>query len=128
MARYCCIFGAPLLPILVMILVGGGGGLADAFSTPSGSVYFRQAPSVHRLGSRSDNSDIKKYSTAWSLYMSSEATPTAVPAPEESSTGSEPLFEGFGKGVLRDYKSRLPLYKSDLKDGFNVQVRYGHNW
>jgi len=34
----------------------------------------------------------------------------------------EPLFEGFGKGLLRDYKARLPLYMSDIKDGFNIQV------
>jgi hypothetical protein len=35
----------------------------------------------------------------------------------------EPLFEGMGKGVFRDYKERLPIYWSDIKDGLNVQVR-----
>ena len=33
----------------------------------------------------------------------------------------EKLFEGFGKGVVRDYKMRLPFYKSDIKDGLNIQ-------
>lgn len=39
-----------------------------------------------------------------------------------AATVNEPLFEGFGEGVLRDYKARLPLYLSDIKDGLNVQV------
>ena len=34
----------------------------------------------------------------------------------------ERLFEGLGKGVIRDYKARLPLFASDIKDGLNVQV------
>jgi hypothetical protein len=34
----------------------------------------------------------------------------------------EKLLEGLGKGILRDYKARLPLYGSDIKDGLNVQV------
>mmetsp|Transcript_22334 Transcript_22334/g.28174 ORF Transcript_22334/g.28174 Transcript_22334/m.28174 type:complete len:588 (-) Transcript_22334:106-1869(-) len=33
----------------------------------------------------------------------------------------EPLIESFGKGILRDYKARLPLYGSDIKDGLNTQ-------
>jgi hypothetical protein len=33
----------------------------------------------------------------------------------------EPLFEGFGKGILRDYKARLPYYWSDVKDGVSTQ-------
>ena len=38
-------------------------------------------------------------------------------------SAKEPLFEGLGKGVLRDYKARLPLFWSDIKDGLNIQVR-----
>jgi hypothetical protein len=34
----------------------------------------------------------------------------------------EKLLEGLGRGILRDYKARLPLYGSDIKDGLNVQV------
>lgn len=33
----------------------------------------------------------------------------------------EPLFEGIGKGIGRDYKARLPLFASDVKDGLNSQ-------
>ena len=32
-----------------------------------------------------------------------------------------PLFEPFLAGILRDYRMRLPLYKSDVTDGLNVQ-------
>ena len=32
-----------------------------------------------------------------------------------------PLFEPFLKGIKRDYKMRLPLYKSDVTDGLNSQ-------
>ena len=43
---------------------------------------------------------------------------------EDSKNGvaKEQLFESFGKGILRDYKMRLPFFKSDIKDGLNVQV------
>lgn len=37
------------------------------------------------------------------------------------SNKSSALFEGFGKGILRDYKNRLPLFASDITDGLNVQ-------
>lgn len=32
-----------------------------------------------------------------------------------------PLFESPFKGIARDYKMRLPLYKSDVADGLNTQ-------
>lgn len=32
-----------------------------------------------------------------------------------------PLFESLLKGIRRDYKMRLPLYKSDVTDGLNTQ-------
>jgi len=47
------------------------------------------------------------------------STPTA--ASETSDAKEDPLFEGIGKGIMRDFKGRLPLYKSDIKDGLNVQ-------
>ena len=40
----------------------------------------------------------------------------------EPDVPKEPLFEAFEKGVLRDYKARLPYMKSDIKDGLNIQV------
>jgi len=51
-----------------------------------------------------------------SKLQMSQSTSVA-PSPEENSA----LFEGFGKGIARDYKARLPLYKSDITDGLNVQ-------
>lgn len=41
---------------------------------------------------------------------------------EETVGGSdESLFEAPFKGIIRDYKRRLPLYKSDILDGLNSQ-------
>lgn len=42
-----------------------------------------------------------------------------VSAPAEGEKQS--LFEKFGTGIRRDVKARLPFYKSDIKDGLNVQ-------
>lgn len=36
-------------------------------------------------------------------------------------SSSEALFEGPGLGIRRDYKMRLPYFKSDIKDGLNIQ-------
>jgi hypothetical protein len=44
------------------------------------------------------------------------------PAAEDEVKPSENIFEPIGKGILRDYKARLPLFASDIKDGLNVQV------
>jgi hypothetical protein len=45
----------------------------------------------------------------------------AVPPESEPDIEKEPLFEGVGRGILRDYRKRLPLLKSDITDGLNVQ-------
>jgi hypothetical protein len=39
----------------------------------------------------------------------------------ENNKDDETLFEGPFKGIIRDYKARLPLFASDIKDGLNVQ-------
>jgi hypothetical protein len=72
------------------------------------------------------------------LSMASDVvSPTTSPLQEDhdddgspsSCTSSDaiedraPLFESFGRGVIRDFRMRLPFYKSDITDGFNVQVR-----
>jgi len=36
-------------------------------------------------------------------------------------SSDEPMFEGIGKGINRDWKARFPLYKSDITDGLNTQ-------
>lgn len=38
-----------------------------------------------------------------------------------ASSDSEPMFESFGTGVKKDYKARLPFFKSDITDGLNTQ-------
>ncbi|GKY91912.1 hypothetical protein MPSEU_000162800 [Mayamaea pseudoterrestris] len=48
-------------------------------------------------------------------------TPLNGETVQESSKNDAPLFEGFGKGIVRDYKARLPYYWSDFKDGLNGQ-------
>jgi hypothetical protein len=51
------------------------------------------------------------------LSMSVLATDTS----DAGSDDAEPLFEPLGVGIKRDYGGRLPLYKSDITDGINVQ-------
>ena len=53
-----------------------------------------------------------------SLYMSSSTAEVAV---ETNDDNNPPLFEPLLKGIKRDYKMRLPLYKSDVTDGLNSQ-------
>ena len=48
---------------------------------------------------------------------------TSAVEEEDGVRGSKdpPLFEAPFKGIARDYKMRLPLYGSDIKDGLNSQ-------
>lgn len=46
---------------------------------------------------------------------------SAAVAEEEEDNGSDTLFEGIGVGIKRDYKKRLPFFKSDIQDGLNTQ-------
>jgi len=50
--------------------------------------------------------------------MSSTTAEAAVETNDDEDT---PLFEPLLKGIKRDYKMRLPLYKSDVTDGLNSQ-------
>ncbi|KAL7580104.1 hypothetical protein ACA910_012865 [Epithemia clementina (nom. ined.)] len=40
---------------------------------------------------------------------------------QDDTNNDDKLFESFGKGIIRDYKARLPLFWSDIADGLNVQ-------
>jgi len=62
------------------------------------------------------HSRIHKYKTS-SLPLSM-STAAAV---ESDDAKDPPLFETVFKGICRDYKMRLPLYKSDIADGLNTQ-------
>ena len=61
---------------------------------------------------------ILKQTKSTSLYMSSTTAEAAVETNDDEET---PLFEPLLKGIKRDYKMRLPLYKSDVTDGLNSQ-------
>ena len=49
------------------------------------------------------------------------STSTSTRSSDTAFIGDETLFEGFGKGILRDYKMRLPFFKDDIKDGLSSQ-------
>ena len=55
--------------------------------------------------------------------ISTSMTEIQMPEEEEEEHDNGQLFEAPGKGILRDYKARLPLMRSDITDGLNVQVR-----
>jgi hypothetical protein len=85
---------------------------AHSFTAPLSSVASRVFTPA---------ANIKYFSPAVSngrstLSMAADVVATPEEPPKEK------LFEGFGKGILRDYKARLPFYGSDVKDGLNVQV------
>ncbi|EJK66215.1 hypothetical protein THAOC_12878, partial [Thalassiosira oceanica] len=49
------------------------------------------------------------------------ASTSAAMEEEDGGSKDPPLFEAPFKGIARDYKMRLPLYGSDIKDGLNSQ-------
>lgn len=49
------------------------------------------------------------------------AAVTADGGDDDENNKDPPLFEPFLEGIVRDYRMRLPLYKSDVTDGLNVQ-------
>ena len=53
--------------------------------------------------------------------MSSDAAVASPEGDNDNNEIPEKIFEGLGKGIRRDYKMRLPLYGSDIRDGLNVQ-------
>jgi len=82
----------------------------SAFHVPSNSLSRSAVPiklKQQQLVSKNDGSRLSM----------ADATAASL---EDSSSG-ESMFEGFGKGIKRDYKARLPFYKSDIKDGLNIQ-------
>jgi hypothetical protein len=84
---------------------------ANGFTIPSSSITTRAwTGSNVRLVPQSPGSKS-------TLYMSAE-----VAAEPESDDSDDTLFEGFGKGIKRDFKARLPFLKSDITDGLNAQV------
>jgi hypothetical protein len=103
----------------------------SSHSTTTTTLSFAQSknrPSLLPVGisgvGRHYSHYLKTTTTSKNVYRASSllnvgtTTEDAVAAVQNN---DEKLFEGFGKGILRDYKMRLPFYKSDIKDGLNVQ-------
>ena len=84
-----------------------------AFSATTRAVTSSQLSLIHSGRSLNKGKINSSPSTSTQLYSSTTSS--------SSSSNSEPLIEPIGKGIARDYKARLPLYKSDITDGLNVQ-------
>jgi hypothetical protein len=83
---------------------------ATAFTAPSTSIVSRAV-----VGNNVRLIPKSPYQSRSPLYMTAEVA-------TEGGESGEKLFEGFGKGIVRDFKARIPFLKSDVKDGLNVQV------
>ena len=85
--------------------------LSTGLSTSAWSVsQIGQRSYVHAHVARSNCSSKKSF-----LWMST-ITPANIQDEEDKK-----IFEPLCKGVLRDFRRRLPLYKSDIRDGINAQ-------
>lgn len=80
----------------------------EAFQTAS-RLYSVRLPSVASSSTRLHST---KEKTDTPLDVISLTEPVEAP--------KEPLLEGFGRGVRRDFAARLPYWKSDFTDGFKV--------
>jgi len=100
---------AKLTWILINCALINDWNVVSSFSGPSqlSSINSRIITPVHIIAQHDRMFKSKKQG----LHMS---TTTA-------SSDSEPMFESFGTGVKKDYKARLPLFKSDITDGLNTQ-------
>ena len=95
--------------------------LSHSSMTTRSSLMYSQSPHFHPSSTNhvviNHSNQNKKALFKTILQMStSSSTATTLDNQEEQS-----LFEPIGKGIIRDYKARLPLYTSDIKDGLNTQ-------
>lgn len=86
----------------------------DAFSAPNqfsslSNHAFTSSQTKIKSPTISSSTLAKKYE----LYNSASAV--------GDNQAPEPMLESIGEGIKRDYKARLPLYKSDITDGLNTQ-------
>lgn len=102
----------------LLLSAGGGGGGVEAFTAPSSSSFSvtpsHAATSVRTVGGASAPfAPSKRRRTA---------TTTSVAASVAAADAEDvPILEKFGRGIKRDFKARIPLYGSDVKDGLNAQ-------
>lgn len=95
--------------------------VTQAFTSSSRSLGGRSLHVEYLRRPSNPFRDVSRVSLRVASDVTSAASTTSEtePAPEKA---KEPLFESFGKGVMRDYKARWPFLKSDVTDGLNVQV------
>ena len=99
----------------------------SGFSTPAQSLTL--APRVFSTGSIHQVQHLQRQNAIHSSSKLQMTKAAVLPPDDNTSTSSggsteeEPLFEAVGKGIVRDYKARLPLMASDITDGLNTQVR-----
>ena len=60
-------------------------------------------------------------STSFPIPSNAASATSTADDVDEGGSKDPPLFEPFLEGIVRDYRMRLPLYKSDVVDGLNVQ-------
>lgn len=107
----------------ILVVIGQSVNYGAAFSTLSNQISLGPRAVVPTSAGMKliRNPGSTNRVTRSKLHMN-QSTDVVAPPPEEKSATGDELFEGFGKGIARDYKARLPLYKSDITDGLNVQV------
>ena len=93
----------------------------QSFPQPHSIASFRSTPRIakrnHVKFTTAVSYDYQPLAPSTSLVMASDA----VAGSDDGQSGN--IFEAPGKGILRDYKARLPHFLSDIKDGLNIQVR-----
>ena len=89
---------------------------ATAFTTPTSTLS--RALLANHVKVAFPKADVKSCHSKLSMS-------DVVTVDTSETNDDEPLFEPLGVGIRRDYSARLPLYKSDITDGLNVQVRDG---
>lgn len=99
-----------ILRLFLVLLLGNQ--FVSGFTKPHGSallgraIYLKPKSSLHSFGVPSF-----QVNTGMGLTMSTTIATSAKPK----------LVEPFGRGLWKDIKGKLPHYKSDFTDGFNIK-------
>jgi len=113
----------PLMGVLLAFLLSSS---SIAFSPPSSfCISTKRTISVNKITANPPNvaQSFVNHSTTFSQSVGLRMSSTAEPV-EENRKDDIPLFEKFLVGIKRDFKLRLPLYKSDFKDAIKSQVKH----
>jgi hypothetical protein len=129
---------SPLVLLILSALFGSSSGWSSSSSSISPIVRVRvgvatrhprafSSPTTSKATTTSSTKSSTSYYPPRSIGWSS-SYPTRLPSTTAAASSSSadvekdpPLLEPFLTGILRDYRMRLPYYKSDVTDGLNVQ-------